>query len=30
MNPMLAYLEDYLSDRARRERDYHDSDAWGR
>lgn len=30
MNPMLAYLEDYLSDRARREHDYHNSNRWGR
>lgn len=29
-NPMLAYLDDLLSDRARREHDYHNSNRWGR
>lgn len=30
MNPMLAYLDDLLNDRARREHDYHSSDQFGR
>jgi len=30
MNPMLAYLERYLNDTARREHDYHSSNQFGR